>query len=62
MSNSNSYVVELEQLIANKLLPIYEAYCKQNNLPDNFLLLDPKLIQQVKHKKKVAALLRPPEK
>lgn len=62
MSHSNSYVTELEQLIVNKLLPVYETYCKQNNLPENFLLIDKDLLDRLKRKKVVAALLRPPEK
>ena len=59
MSNSNSYTADLEHLILYTLLPAYEKHCKDNNLQ---LAIDPKLLQQLKRKKVVAALLRPKEK
>lgn len=61
MSNSYTYTAELEHLIVNTLLPVYEKYCKENDVKDAFKNIDPKLLQQIKRKKLLAALLRPKE-
>jgi hypothetical protein len=62
MSNSYSYTTELEQLIINTLLPVYEKYYKEHNISDAYSGIDPELLRQIKRKKVVAALLRPKEK
>jgi len=61
MSNSYSYTTELEQLIINTLLPVYEKYCKEHNIKDAYKGIDPEVLKQLKRKKVVAALLRPKE-
>lgn len=61
MLNSLSYTAELEQLIIYTLLPAYEKYCNEHGIVDMYETIDPKLIQQIKRKKVVAALLRPKE-
>lgn len=58
MTNTSSYTAELEQLIMYTLLPVYEKYCEEHDIENK---IDPKLIRQIKHKKVVAALLRPKE-
>lgn len=62
MSKSISYTTELEQLIIKTLLPVYERYCRENNIKDAYAGIDPELLKQIKRKKVVAALLRPKEK
>lgn len=50
----NSYARELEDLILNKLLPVYEDWCRINNRPVNI----PTHILNSLHKKaQIAALL-----
>ena len=58
MSSTFSYVSELESVIANKLLPVYEKYCQQNNIPID---INSSLLKEIKRKKILPALLRPKE-
>lgn len=53
------YVQELERLIVKELLPVYERYNQEHglvstNLPEN-------LLQSIKRKQQVPALLKPKE-
>ena len=61
MSLSHRYVKELELLILDQLLPVYEKYqISQGN--KNYLQgINPDLIKQIKSKKRLPALLRPYE-
>jgi hypothetical protein len=52
-----SYVQQLENLIVNVLLPVYEKYNKDMDEPNLLLGINPELIEKVKSKKQVAALL-----
>lgn len=52
-----SYTQELENLITSTLLPIYEKYHKAEGVVDPLKGIDPKLLEQVKSKKKIPALL-----
>jgi hypothetical protein len=52
-----SYVQQLENLIVNVLLPVYEKYNKDMDEPNPLLGINPELIEKVKSKKQVAALL-----
>lgn len=61
MSNSYSYTTELEHLIIHTLLPVYERYCKENNIQEAYSGINPELLRQIKRKKVVAALLKPKE-
>lgn len=61
MASAISYVTELEDLIVNKLLPVYDKYCAQNNIPINYDTIAPSLIKEIKRKKVLPALLRPKE-
>lgn len=58
---TRNYVQELEQLVLNELLPVYERWHREHNLPINNSKLPTALIQSVKQKKSVAALLKPPQ-
>lgn len=62
MNSSHSYVKELEFLILDKLLPVYEKYQKQAGVINPLQDINPELIKQIKTKKKLPALLRAQEK
>ena len=55
----NSYTRELEDLILNKLLPVYEDWCKQNRKPTG---IPKEILDSLNKKSKVAALLSKPIK
>jgi hypothetical protein len=57
--HNDRYVQELERLIVKELLPVYERYNQEHglvstNLPEN-------LLQSIKRKQQVPALLKPKE-
>jgi hypothetical protein len=57
--HNDRYVQELERLIVKELLPVYERYNQEHglvstNLPEN-------LLQNIKRKQQVPALLKPKE-
>ena len=54
----NSYVAELENLILHDLLPIYERWHKDNEVPITFSFAHPELIKEIKRKQELPALLR----
>lgn len=58
---TRNYVQELERLVVEELLPVYERWHKEHNLVINNAKLPKDLIQTVKRKKSVAALLKPPQ-
>ena len=58
---TRNYVQELERLVVEELLPVYERWHKEHNLVVNNAKLPKDLIQTVKRKKSVAALLKPPQ-
>jgi len=49
-----SYARELEDLILNKLLPVYEDWCRQNNRPVN---IPTQILNSLHKKAQIAALL-----
>ena len=52
-----SYTLELENLILDTLLPIYEKYQVANGVVNPLSGINPKLLKQVKAKKKLPRLL-----
>jgi hypothetical protein len=57
--HNDRYVQELERLIVKELLPVYERYNQEHglvstNLPEN-------LLQSIKRKQQIPALLKPKE-
>lgn len=56
------YVSELELLILDTLLPVYEIYQENKGIVNPLSDINPKLLSQIKQKKALAALLRPYEK
>ena len=57
-----SYTKELETLILDTLLPAYEREQKRKGIKNPLCEINKDLLDQVKSKKKLAALLRPKEK
>lgn len=53
-----SYVLELERLILDVLLPTYERYYAEKNLKPPAADIHPDLLRDIKRKKVVPALLR----
>jgi len=62
MNSSHTYVKELELLILDQLLPVYEKYQKASGAVNPLYGINPELIKQIKTKKQLPALLRAPEK
>lgn len=62
MSSSYTYVKELELLILDKLLPVYEKQQKTQGVLNPLSGINQDLLNQIKAKKKLPALLRAKEK
>lgn len=62
MNSSHTYVKELELLILDQLLPVYEKYQKTAGAVNPLQGINPELLKQIKTKKKLPALLKAPEK
>ena len=58
---TRSYVQELERLVLQDLLPIYEKWHKEHGLVVDESKLPKDLIKDVKRKNVIAALLKPPQ-
>lgn len=54
-----SYTKELELLIVDTLLPVYEKYWKSKGVHNPYQGINPDLLAQVKKAKVLPALLRP---
>lgn len=57
----HSYVTELELLILDVLLPVYEKHNRAKGLENPLQGINPRLLAQIKSVKKLPALLRPSE-
>jgi len=55
--NNDKYVQQLERLIARELLPVYERYTRENNLPA--VEMPPTLLENIRRKQQVPVLLKP---
>jgi hypothetical protein len=62
MSLSHSYTKELELLITDTLLPVYEKYYKAKGILTPLKDINPELLKLIKVRKTLPALLRPKEK
>jgi hypothetical protein len=58
----HSYVTELELLILDVLLPVYEKYNKSKGILNGLDQINPRLLRQIKSTQKLPALLRAKEK
>lgn len=59
MSDENIYMHELERLIVQKLLPVYELYCKEHDIDIYNSGIPIKLLVKLKQKQKLPALFKP---
>ena len=57
--NNDKYVQQLERLIARELLPVYERYTRENNLPA--IEMPAALLENIRRKQQVPVLLKPKE-
>lgn len=58
MTFSHSYVKELELLILDVLLPVYEKHQLNAGIHEPLKAINPELLSQIKSKKRLPALLR----
>jgi hypothetical protein len=59
MSTQPNYTAELEALILDVLLPVYEQHCRQRGIQSLRSEINPELLKQLRKKKTVARLLMP---
>jgi hypothetical protein len=59
MSTQPNYTAELEALILDVLLPVYEQHCKQRGIGMLKSEINPELLKQLKKKKTVSRLFMP---
>ena len=59
MSKIVNYVAELEHLIADTLLPIYEDYCRRYPFSPLAKKINYDIIREIKHTTDCGALLKP---
>jgi hypothetical protein len=59
MSTQPNYTAELETLILDVLLPVYEQHCRQRGIQSLRSEINPELLKQLRKKKTVARLLMP---
>ena len=57
--NNDNYVQQLERLIARELLPVYERYTREHNLPQ--IEMPQPLLDTIRRNQQVPALLKPKE-
>lgn len=62
MNFSHNYTKELELLILDELLPVYEKYQRSKGVTDPLKHINSELLKQITSKRKLPALLRPTEK
>lgn len=62
MTLNHSYLSELEYLILNTLLPVYEKYEVSRGSKNPLANINPILLRQIKAKKQVPMLLKTYEK
>lgn len=59
MSKIVNYTAELEHLIVEKLLPVYEDYCRRYPFSPLAKEINYDIIREIKHAKDCGALLKP---
>lgn len=62
MTLNHSYVKELEHLILDILLPVYEKYEISRGSKNPLAGINSHILSQIKSKKQICSLLRPYEK
>lgn len=59
MSTQPKYTAELEALILDVLLPVYEQHCRQRGIASLKSEINPELLKQLRKKKTLPRLLMP---
>jgi hypothetical protein len=59
MSNNTTYTAELEALILDVLLPVYEQHCRQRGIASLRSEINPELLKQLRKKKTIPRLFQP---
>lgn len=59
MSTQTNYTAELEALILDVLLPVYEQHCRQRGIASLKSEINPELLKQLRKKKTIARLFQP---
>jgi len=59
MSTQLNYTAELETLILDVLLPVYEQHCRQHGIVSLKNEINPELLKQLKRKKTIPRLFMP---
>lgn len=62
MSTHLNYTAELEALILDVLLPVYEQHCRQRGIASLRNEINPELLKQLKKKKTIPRLFMPKTK
>lgn len=62
MSTQPNYTAELEALILDVLLPVYEQHCRQRGIGMLRTEINPELLKQLKKKKTIPRLFMPKPK
>ena len=62
MSTQPNYTAELEALILDVLLPVYEQHCRQRGIPSLRTEINPELLKQLRKKKTIPRLFMPKTK
>ena len=57
---THSYVTELERLILDELLPVYERWHQEQNLEISYRQVHPDLLREIKRNKTLPRLFQPP--
>lgn len=59
---THSYVAELERLVLDELLPVYERWHREHNLEVSYRRVHPDLLREIRRKKTLPKLFQPPQK
>ena len=59
MTLSRSYTAELELLIADTLLPVFDPYYRDKGIIPPYTRINPDLLKQIKQRRQVPALFKP---
>ena len=59
MSTQPNYTAQLETLILDVLLPVYEQHCKQRGIASLKNEINPELLKQIRKKKTLPRLFQP---
>jgi hypothetical protein len=62
MSTQPNYTAQLEILILDVLLPVYEQHCRQRGIASLRSEINPELLKQLKKKKTIPRLCMPKTK